>query len=394
MAGAPSLESLRNDEFPDTGSGTYLDAAGFGLLPRSTVEVVSTLADARSRAGGIEEEDLGAALRRARRAAASLIGADTGEITLAPNTSYGVNLAVRLAAVGAPGTVVLSDGEFPANVLPWMSLESEGFRVVRVPADPLGRPDEERLLERLGDDDVRVFALSAVQFGSGHRADLETFGARCRERGILFCVDAIQALGAVPFDVRAARVDVLASGGQKWLCSPWGSGFAYVRRELRDRFDPPMVSWLSMEGATDLEAPAGYRYAFVPDGRKFELATLGIQDHAGMARSIEMLLSADPARIHRHVLRVLRPLERWVANADGAVQVTPSDPERRAGIYSFRVPALRRIAAALDDAGFHVAIRDGTIRVAPHLYNTQGEVERLVEVLDSAHERAAAGAGH
>lgn len=393
MAGAPSLESLRNDEFPDPGSGTYLDTAGFGLLPRSTVQVVSSLAEARARAGGFEEEDLGATLGRARQAAASLIGADAEEITLAPNTSYGVNLAVRLAAGGPPGTIVLSDGEFPANVLPWMALESEGFRVERVPADPLGRPDEERLLERLGDDDVRAFALSAVQFGSGHRADLDAFGARCRQGGVLFCVDAIQALGAVPVDVRAARVDVLASGGQKWLCSPWGSGFAYIRRELRDRFDPPMVSWLSMEGATDLEAPAEYRYAFVSDGRKFELATLGIQDHAGMARSIETLLSAGPARIHRHVLRVLRPLERWVADADGAVPVTPSDPKRRAGIYSFRVPALRRIAAALDDAGFHVAIRDGAIRVAPHLYNTEDEVERLVDVLDSAHERATVSRG-
>lgn len=393
MTGATSLESLRNDEFPDTGSGTYFDTAGFGLLPRSTVQVLSTFAASRARAGGFEEEDLGATLRRARRAAASLIGADADEISLAPNTSYGVNLAVRLTAGGPPGAVVLSDGEFPANVLPWMALESEGFRVERVPADPLGRPDEERLLERLGDDDVRAFALSAVQFGSGHRSDLETFGARCRERGVLFCVDAIQALGAVPLDVRAARVDVLASGGQKWLCSPWGSGFAYVRKDLRDRFDPPMVSWLSMEGATELERPPEYRYDFVSDGRKFEMATLGIQDYAGMARSIEMLLSARPDRIHGHVLRVLRPLERWVADADGAVPVTPSEPKRRAGIYSFRVPALRKIAATLDDAGFHVAVRDGAIRVAPHLYNTQDEIERLVDVLDSAHEGAAVGRG-
>ena len=381
-----AFRSLREREFADLGSGVFFDAASFGILPRRTVEAVAKLSAARTRAGGFIEEVLGEALERARTAAARLVGAGADEIVLAPNTSYGVNLASALVAAGEPGTVVVSEGEFPANVLPWLPLEEEGFRVERVPTDDLGRPDEERLRERLDRNDVRAFALSAVQFATGHRADVEGFGALCRERDVLFCVDAIQLLGAAPLDVEAARVDVLASGGQKWLCSPWGSGFAYVRRELQKRFEPPMVSWLSVDGATDFGRPLEYHLDFVPDGRKFELGTLGIQDYAGLARSVEMFLEVGVERVREHLLEVQRPLVEWIDAAPHAMAVSPLDPGRRAGIVSFRVPSPEGTAAVLRDAGFHISVREGAVRISPHLYNTVEEMEALVETLDG--ERA------
>lgn len=381
MTGEP-LRSLTAREFPAAGEGVFFNAASYGLLPRRTVEAVQQLTEARTRPAGFDESDLVDALDRARRAAARLVSAAPGEITLAPNTSYGVNLAARLVGAGPPGTIVVSDREFPANVLPWLPLEEEGFRVERIPADGLGRPDEDRLRARIAEEDVRAFALSAVQFGSGHRADLQAFGDLCRSRDVLFCVDAIQALGAVPVDVEAARIDVLASGGQKWLCSPWGSGFTYVRSDLRERLDPPMVSWLSMADSVDYDRLLDYRYAFFPDGRKFELATLGIQDYLGMAHSVELLLEVGIETIRRHLLEVHRPLVEWIADAEAAVPVTPLEPERRAGIFAFRLPRPERRAAGLEAAGFRLSVREGAIRLAPHLYNTVEEMERLVGLLD------------
>lgn len=382
--GAEPVADLRRSEYPDAGRGIYLNAASVGLLPRRTVEAVGRLTEARTRPGGFTKDDLGDALDRARTAAAGLVGASPEDISLAPNTSYGVNLAARLLAEREPGTVVVADGEFPANVFPWMALEEEGFRVERVPADALGRPDEARILERLEGDDVRAFALSSVQFSTGYRADLAPFGEVCRRRDVLFAVDAIQSLGVVPLDVEEAGIDVLASGGQKWLCSPWGSGFAYVAPRHRERFDPPLVSWLGMEGATDFDRLLEYRYRFAPDGRKYELATLGVQDYLGMAHSIEMFLEVGVPTVRRHLQRVQEPVWRWLRASEEAVAVTPDDPRKRAGIVSFRVPDRTRVVQALTGAGVECAVRDGAIRFSAHLYNTVEEMERVVEVLSDA----------
>lgn len=365
-----------------------MDAASCGLLPIRTVKAVDGTNRARMRPGGFTEKELGRALGRARTAAARLVGGRAEEICLAPNTSYGINLAARLVQAGPPGAVVVSEGEFPANVLPWKALEDRGFELDVVPAGDRGLPDEERLRDRIREDDVRAFALSPVQFASGYRTRLEPFGSLCRERGVLFVVDAIQALGADPVDVKAASVDLLASGGQKWLCSPWGSGFAYVDAGLHDRFDPPMVSWLAMADASDFSRLLEYRYRFAPDGRKFELATLGIQDYVGMAESVELLLDVRVDRIREHLLRLHEPLIGWVGRTEGAEAVTPLEPERRAGIFAFRTPATERISAALRDAGVVFSVREGAIRLSPHLYNTVEEMERVVDVMEGALSRA------
>lgn len=378
-----SLESVRESEYPAAfrDGAAYLDTASFGLLPLRTRDAARRVQDARSDPRGMEELDLIGEMARARRAVADLLGCGAEAVTLAPNTSYGINLAARLVASGPPGTIVLSDGEFPANVHPWLGLESEGFRVERVPTDPLGRPREDRLRMALEGEDVRAFALSVVQFSSGYLADVKRFGDLCRARGIVYCLDAIQALGLIPVSVEEARVDVLASGAQKWLCSPWGSGFAYIRPALHDRFDPPMVSWLAKADAADFDDLLKYRPDFLPDGRKFELGTLGMQDYLGMARSLELILEIGVGRIRGCVAELLEPLTRWIEETDAASPVTPLDPEKRAGIMTFRVPESRSVHEGLAKAGFTVALREGALRVSPHFYNTAEETERLVERL-------------
>lgn len=388
MTATDPVARIRAREFPRAGEGVYFDTASCGLLPESTLAAVERLSRARTVPGGFTEKDLGRALGRARSAAARLVGCRPEEISLAPNTSYGINLAAHLVAEGPPGTIVVSHGEFPANVLPWKALEERGFRVEYVPTDRHGLPDESRLMERIRGDDVRAFALSAVQFASGYRVRPEPFGSLCRKRGVLFVVDAIQALGADPLDVKAASVDVLACGGQKWLCSPWGSGFAFVDETLHDRFDPPMVSWLAMDDASDFSRLLEYRYRFAADGRKFELATLGIQDHAGLSSSVELLLEVGVERIREHLLELHEPLARWVEGTEEAEAVTPLDRERRAGIFSFRVPSPDRVSAALADAGVVFSMREGAIRFSPHLYNTVEEMEGVVGVMEGALARA------
>ncbi|MSR36353.1 MAG: aminotransferase class V-fold PLP-dependent enzyme [Gemmatimonadetes bacterium] len=375
------FEAVRAREYPGL-DGIFFNAASWGLLPRRTVDAVAELGARRNRWEGFDEAELVGTLARARTAAARLIGATAAEIALAPNTSFGVNLAAACVGQGPPGTILVSAGEFPANVYPWLPLEARGFRVDILPTGPDALPDEERLCTALERADVRGLAVSQVQFATGSRADLGRLGALCRARGILFAVDAIQGLGGAPLDVRAAGIDVLACGGQKWLCSPWGSGFAFVDRALLERFDPPMVSWLAMRSAADFTSLGGYAWEPLEDARRFELATLGIQDHLGLAVSIELILELGPERIHEHLMGVHAPLLEWAESRRDVVMVTPRDPERRAGIVSFRTPDPERTAAALGRARVICAVREGAVRLAPHFYNTADEMRAVVEVLD------------
>lgn len=383
-----ALTAIREREYPDPPPGIFLNTASWGLLPRSSADAVADLTHRRTRVHGFDESELGGMQRRCRRALASLLQVDEEEIALVPNTSYGVNLGAALVGAGEPGTVVLSQGEFPANVLPWKALEDHGFRVETVPADAAGRPREDALLERLEAPGVRALAVSAVQFATGYRMDLARLGEACRDRGVLFVVDAIQALGVVPLHPAELHVDLLASGGQKWLCAPWGSGFAWIPRRHHARFEPPMVSWLSMEGALELDGASNERRRWLPDARKYELGTNGVQDYLGLGLSTEVLLECSVPAVREHVLDLHAPVLAWLRSRDDAELVTPEAEERRGGILTFAPPRLEDSCRALEEGGVAFARRGGGIRLAPHLYNTREEMERVVEILDGAARRA------
>ncbi|HEX2188672.1 MAG TPA: aminotransferase class V-fold PLP-dependent enzyme, partial [Longimicrobiaceae bacterium] len=369
----PGLAELRAREWPSLAGAAYLNAASMAPTPERTRRALDELNRRRTHVLEWQDADFTGPLSRAREAAARLVGADPDEIALGPNTSFGINLAAQCLPIPEGSTVVVSDREFPANVYPWMGPGCPG-RLEIVPADPLGRPDEDRILERLDRGDVSVFALSAVQFATGWRADLPRLGRFCRERDIRFVVDAIQALGQLPVDVREAEVDVLATGAQKWLCAPFGTGFAYVRRELVERMEPRNVGWTSLRASADYASLLDYRYDFVEDARRFEVATPAFQDYAGFAASLETLLEAGVETIQAHVAEVLDPLVAWLAEHPEVRTVSDTSPGRRSGILCFRPPEPEAAFAALTAAGVVCVLREGAVRVSPHLYNDAGDV--------------------
>ncbi|HEX8275430.1 MAG TPA: aminotransferase class V-fold PLP-dependent enzyme [Longimicrobiaceae bacterium] len=382
MLAAPALAELRAREFPALAGAAYLNAASVTPTPERTRRALDEANRRRTRITDWEDDDFARPLHAARDAAARLVGAAPDEIALGWNTSFGINLAAQCLPIPAGSTVVVSDREFPANVYPWMGPGCPG-RLETVPADAAGRPDEDRLLERLDRGDVSVFAVSAVQFATGWRADLPRLGRFCRERGIFFVVDAIQALGQLPLDVREAEVDVLATGAQKWLCGPFGTGFAYVRRELLPRMQPHVVGWTSLQASADYANLLDYRYEFVEDARRFEVATPAFHDFAGMAASLEVLLEAGVDAVQAHLAELLEPLEAWMAEHPEFRVVSDRSPERRSGIFCFRPPEPEATFAALAAAGVVCVLRQGAVRISPHLYNDAGDLARVLEVLEA-----------
>jgi selenocysteine lyase/cysteine desulfurase len=371
--------SLRAAEFPWSLDRIYLNHASTGPLPERTRRALHEFTDRRADFQ-FPDVELQGMLAEARSRAARLLNAEVGEIALATNTSFGLNLAARMLPFEPGDLVLVSDDEFPANVFPWRQLGDRGVSLELLPVTPEGWPDEARMLERMQDPRVRALAVSHVQFHNGYCVDLARLSAAARASNTWLVVDAIQALGHVPFDVRTTPVDILACGAQKWLLSPWGSGFLYVRRELIPDLVPPFAGWSAFEGTDNFATLCDYSGALRRDARRFELITLPFQDLLGMTLALDLLHELGIPRIAAHLARIGAPVLEW-ARQRGVRLVSPQGA-RSAGMVCLSAADLPEALPALREAGVSASVREGALRLSPHCYNTIEEMQRVVDVLD------------
>jgi selenocysteine lyase/cysteine desulfurase len=380
------VKALRRSEFPWTEQqgAAYLNSASTGPLPERTHAAIEKFTAMACRPDHHLYEAHREVPDRARRICAELIGAAPDEIAVGFNATFGINLAASALGLGSGDRVLLMDGEFPANVYPWLNLESRGVVVELVPRDSRGLPNEEAALKRLGRGDIRVFSASSVNFCTGYQLDLETVSSECQRHGTYLVVDGIQALGVVPLNVAATRVDILACGGQKWLLSPQGAGFAYIRRELIERLDPVTVGWLGYEPSQDYANLLDYRLEPLGDARRFELGSLAFCAVDAFNHSLSLLLELGVACIEQHVQAVQQVLIDWVESRQDVQMVSDLGPGRRSGIIAFSVSDPAGLHERLQDAGITVSLREGAIRVSVHVFNSREDIDRLISVAESA----------
>jgi len=380
------VDALRREEFPwaAAGEAIYLNNASTGPLPQRTVAVLDEWSRLRANPQRVPQELQFGTLARSRELIASMIGADTSEIALAANTTFGINLAA-FALPLAKGDVVLSpDLEFPANVYPWMQLAARrGIEFRQVKCDD-GVLDAARLAKELEDERVRVVTVSWVGFASGARVNLEALGTLCRARGVYFVVDAIQGLGPLTIDLRRTPVDIFSSGAQKWLLSPWGSAFVYVRRALISSLEPHDVSWMAVKDSDDFSRLTDYDLTWREDARRFEFITLPYQDFGGMNASLELIHSLGTAEVSAHALRLADRIVEWACSRDDVELVTPADASRRAAVISVRPRDARAASQRLTAARIAHSLREGAIRLSPHFYNTADEIDQTLRVIASS----------
>jgi selenocysteine lyase/cysteine desulfurase len=376
------VASLRAREFPWTDETTYLNNASIGPLPERTRKTLEEFNRKRAAPHMLPDREIFLSMAESRRLAAQLVGAQPEEIALSINTGFGLSLAARALPLQAGDIVLASHREFPANIYPWMLLKDIGVTLELVPTTPEGWPDESHLLERLGDPRVRVLAVSLVQFSNGYTVDLARLSAATRASGTYLVVDAIQGVGQLPLDLRKTPVDVLACGAQKWLLSPWGSGFVYVRRDLIRELNPSITGWMAFEGTDDFSRLTQYNDTLRGDARRFELITLPYQDFAGMNASVGLILELGVERIAGHLRTLHAPVMAW-AERSGARVVSPRGAHG-SGILCVAPPNVGEAFRALKAARVICSMREGAIRLSPHVYNTLGEMERVVSVLEDS----------
>jgi cysteine desulfurase/selenocysteine lyase len=379
-----ALRELRAREFPWAirGEQTFLNHASTGPLPQRAVDALQDAAALRAEPWRFSQELQFGTLAKARAGCALLIGASPSEIALMVNTSYGLNLAARALPFEAGDVVITSDREYPSNIYPWMELEaSRGITLRRIPCDGV-LPDEEAILAALDAPRVRAVVHSWVSFATGYRIDVARIGRACRERGIWFILDAIQGVGAAPLDVRAVDVDVVACGAQKWLLGPWGTGFVWLRPDLVQTLRPVDVSWMATRSSDDFSRLIDYDFTYRDDARRFEMITLPYQDFIGLNASLDLFLEAGLTEVYAQVEHLATRIVGWASGMPGVRLVTPAARERRAGVVAVAprdpVAASERLTAA----GVTHSLREGAIRLSPHFYNTNEEIDRALALLE------------
>ena len=382
---APFAELLAA-EYPRTGDGIFLNAAAQGILPRRTLDAMARFETGRAYPNRIDDAILLEVETTCRERVARLVGARPLQVGLAVNTSEGINVASLHLPLAAGDRVLVPRGEFPANVYPWLALAPKGIGTVFLEKEG-AHLDAERVAEMLdADPGIRAVSMSLVQFSNGHRNPVEAVGRACRERGVWFVVDAMQGLGAVELDWSDLQADVLACGGQKWLCAPWGSGFFVVAEWMCAEVDPVRVGWLQVAGARNYLSLCDYDLRFEKDARRFEVGTYPYTALLGLSESLALIDALGVARIAAHSRVLLARLEEGLG-ALGATIVSCTLPDCRSSILCFRADdeaTTRAIHADLLAGGVTCALREGSVRLAPHFYNTADEIDRVLEIVEGA----------
>ena len=313
-----------------------------------------------------------------RREAAALTGAAPDEIALLKNTSEGVSTVAFGLDWKAGDNLVLPRGEFPANVYPWLALRERGVEIRRIAPDAAGRFTTDDVARQV-DDRTRLVALSYVSYATGFRADLAAIGKLCRARSVFLFVDAIQGLGALPFDMRTMPVDAFAADGHKWLCAPEGLALFYVRREHHERLRPLSRGWWSVAQAGRYELE---EQPLADTARRYECGTLPTANAYGLRAALELLNEVGIAAIAARIRELTAKTTQALRGRGFAIQRAEGEGEW-SGIVSCETPGRdpARLAAELEKRGVLVTARSGRLRLAVHAWNDEGDLARLLDAL-------------
>ncbi len=377
----PELQNdavLRQLEFPVCVDKVYLAHAGVAPVPMCVTRAVTATAEASARDD--QEEGLAGLLRTTRTRAAELLGADTGEVALIGPTTAGLSAVAAGLDWQVGDEVLIYQDDFPVNVYPWQALEKCGVTVRRLQTPALGQITPKGVLDQLTDK-TRLVALASCHFVSGWRIDHDTIGRELRERKVLFCLDAIQTLGAFPTKVE--HVDFLAADAHKWLLGPCAAGVFYVRRDLQDRLAPSAFGWNNVRCPNYV---AQEEMKLRKDARRYEAGSFNILGIAGLNAALGLLLEVGIDAIADD----LSDKRSWLVDALQAksYEVFYPEAESTGGITScWREGAdMKALGEKLARENIVASVRADRgdrqyLRFSPHLYNTAAELERAVALL-------------
>jgi selenocysteine lyase/cysteine desulfurase len=374
--------SISHDEqFPLDPAIFYLNHAAVAPLPRCTADAIKQFTDENLYQGAshyprwLEVEQ---SLRERCRALLNAASAD--DIALVKNTSEALSMVAHGLDWQAGQNVVTAWEEFPSNRMVWQSLSRYGVetRFVRIS----GQQDPEQALLDACDDNTRLLAISAVQYASGLRMDLERLGQACKAAGYLFCVDAIQMIGALPFDVQTIQADFVMADGHKWMLALEGLALFWTHEQARKQLKLYEYGWHMAENLYDFDA---HDWQPAVSGRRFECGSPNMLGVHALHASIGLLLDTGLDTVSRNILNNTSYLIDYINNNDALELLSDARGSRRSGIVTFRHGTMENHALHQHLMANKVicAERGGGIRFSPHFYTTRQELDEVLGLLSS-----------
>jgi len=368
------MENIKRirEQFPVTKNKVFMNHAAQSPLPKPVADAVRKYVNDSSNFGttSIEWNDDG------KPFFAKLIGANPKQIAFIENTSVGLNIVANVLSYPHGSKIVTTDLEYPSVVYPWLR-KSLGVKVryVRNVNGKISLEDVEKAV----DDKTVAIAISHVEYVNGFRHDLGALGEIAHEHGAYLIVDAIQSAGAMQIDVKRHDVDFLMSACYKWLLSPPGAGYLYVKEELIEKFEPPFVGWASVkpEVFETIDFFDIWSMRLSETASRFEVGSPSFISLIGATEALKMLLDIGVEKIEKRILKLTDHLIEAVKDLGYELQ-TPEEPQYRSGIVNFKIDKPKEVAEKLNKKGIVVSARSHGIRVSPHFYNTEEEIDKLI----------------
>jgi selenocysteine lyase/cysteine desulfurase len=371
----PELRAL----FPITERAVYLNHAAVSPPPTPTIKAVEAQLRDVHESGSLNFHSWLAVKERARELLAGLLGARAEQVAFVRNTSDALSTVANGLAWRRGDNIVTFSREFPSNIYPWLRVRDEFGVAVRICEERAGRIDLDELAG-LVDQNTRLIAISHVQFASGFRADLERLGRVARQHDALLVVDVIQSLGVVPIDVGAELVDVAAGAGHKWLLTPEGVGYLFLSDRARERIKPTLVGWVSVPNPEDY---LNFEQGWNRGALAWETGTSPAALIHGFKASLDLLNKYGVARIERHLEELTDYLCERVREKPYEIVSSRAAGEKSQIVCIRHTGGLSAMAlyARLKHESIITAPRGDRLRIAPHLYNSLEDIDRLLAVL-------------
>ena len=361
------------EQFPVTESKVFLNHAAQSPLPKPVAEAIHRYTDDFSKFGtSLIECD-----RWGKPCFARLIGARPEEIALIENTSVGLNIAANVLQYPQGSKIVTTDLEYPSVVYPWLR-KNLGARVHYVKSvDGKVSLDE---MEKAVDDKTVAVAISHVEYVNGFRQNLRVLSEIAHEHGAYLIVDAIQSVGTMPINVKTDDVDFLMAACYKWMLSPQGAAYLYVKDDLIEKFEPPYVGWASVkqEVFKTIDFWDIWNLKLSKTASRFEVGSPSTISLVGATEAMKMLLDCGTENIKRRIMKLTDRLIDAVKDLGLELQ-TPEEKQCRSGIVNFKIGKADKVTDKLNRKGIVVSARAHGIRVSPHFYNTEEEIDKLTE---------------
>jgi len=364
--------------FPHIKKGKiYFNHAATGPFSKNVLSIVNDYLIQRSETNIDNFPELIKVISETKNYLCQMLNCSAYRIAFVDNTSNGLNVLAQGMKWKKGDTIILNDIEFPANVYPFLNLEKDGVRVEFVKSRN-GMVTAEDIINAVKPS-TKLISISFVQFLSGYRVELEKIGNICREKGIVFSVDAIQGLGAFMLDVEKNKIDFISCGTAKWLLGMQGLAFIYVSEKLQQMLQPKYVGWLSVEDAWNI---LDFNLKLKSDADAFQGGTINSLGVFGLLPSLKLFADFGYKNVEERILDNSTHFTKRLLEIGIHPILENCEKENLSGIISFKHDKALHILDELSKKEIYCSVREGMVRLSPHFYNTLEEIDKVVNEIN------------